>query len=232
MSASPISQPAASAAARTPAARLAPMPRSAWAVATTRQPRAASSTASSSRSGRNTATRASAAPASASAAASATMRPSGRCAVSLSLPKRRLSPPASKMAQSIEILRNLRLSGQRGGQLLQATQVVHGTEVIDVRQQGANAGGAGLKTLVAQQRIEPDQAAGLTAQAADFPLDAGAVVPVQPVRHQQYHRTLGEQTAGVATVELAQRLADASAAGPVADLGADAGQRRIRVAGA
>src|SRR5690606_18172626 len=187
MSASPISQPSQSAAAAMPAARLAPMPRSAAAVTTVSQPRSASADASQARSGRVTTRRRSPAAATASAAASASWRPSGRRAPSLSPPKRRLSPPASSTTQIMPFSGRRLPSGQDCRELLQVAQVVYRTEFVDVRQQGAHPGSAGLEAVIAQQGIEPDQAPREPVQAANLGFDAGAGVAIQAVAHQQYH---------------------------------------------
>src|SRR5450432_1717238 len=57
---------------------------------------------------------------------------------------------------------HVRAARKRARQLLQAFQIMHRKEFIDIRQHGADARRTRLEAFIAQQRIEPDQAtAGL-----------------------------------------------------------------------
>ena len=87
-----------------------------------------------------------------------------------------------------------------------------------MRQQRTNTGCLGLETVVAQQRIQPDDAVRSTAQLRRGTGQVAMLVAVQAVGHQQHGRVRAEQAASPTVVELVQAGCDARATFPVVHL--------------
>src|SRR6185312_9369851 len=115
-------------------------------------------------------------------------------------------------------------------QLLQALQVVHRQKIVDKRQHRADARRPRFETLVAQQRIEPDQPPARLGQPFHFLRQTVPDVAVQAVTDKQNDGALSEEPARPAPIEFAEARPDARAAGPVGDRAADARNRDIDVA--
>lgn len=106
-------------------------------------------------------------------------------------------------------------AGERVHQGTQTIEIMDGPEFIHMRQHGPDAGGLGLESIIAQERIEPDKPPGEAGEALDFRFQPAAAFPVEPVRHEQHHSALTQHPAGPFHIEAAQRLADPGAAVPI-----------------
>src|SRR6266851_683120 len=123
-----------------------------------------------------------------------------------------------------------RCGSERGSELRQALEIVDRQKFVDVGQHRPDACRPRFEMCIPKQRIEPDQAPAGFAQALHFERQAIADIAVESVGDQQHDRTLPEQAARPAAVELCQTGADAGAAGPIRHGGADAGNRDVDVA--
>src|ERR1700682_713748 len=119
---------------------------------------------------------------------------------------------------------------KRRGELRQTFEIVHRQKFIDVRQHRPDARRPRLEMFIAKQRIEPDEPAAGFAQALHFARKTIADIAVQTIGDQQHDRTLPEQAARPAAVELGETSADAGPAGPVRHGGAHAGDRDVYIA--
>lgn len=106
---------------------------------------------------------------------------------------------------------------QHRAELFERVEVVHGEEVVDVGQGGLHASGQGLIGVVAQERVEPDQAVAVARQAGHFSSQQFGVAPVAAVADDEHDAATAQHTPQPAIVEFLDRLADARAAGPVVD---------------
>src|SRR5918994_5824366 len=122
------------------------------------------------------------------------------------------------------------VGGERLAQLRHGFEAVDRTEVVDVRQHGPNAGGARLEGTVAQQRVEPDEAAAGAPEPVHLEGQVGPDLPLESVREQQHHRPLSEHPPRPEPVELVQRVGDAGAALPVLNPHRGPRQGLVRIA--
>ena len=106
---------------------------------------------------------------------------------------------------------------------------MHRAELVHMGQDGADALGARLETLVAQQRVEPDQAPTALVQALHLAAQFLAPVALQSIGEEQHAGALAQHPARPQAVELVQGGADARAARPVLHMGRAGGQRLVRV---
>src|ERR1700694_4282650 len=119
---------------------------------------------------------------------------------------------------------------KRRSELRQVLKIVHRKKFIDVGQHRTDARRPRLELFIAKQRIEPDQPPAGLAQALHFTRKAVADIAVETIGDQQHDRTLPEQAARPAAVELRQTGTDAGTTGPVRHSGADAGDSDIDIA--
>src|SRR2546430_10612517 len=86
-------------------------------------------------------------------------------------------------------------------ELLQALQIVHRQQLVDIGQHRANARRPRLEFFIAQQRIEPDQPPARLGQAFHFGRKAFPDVAVETIADQQHDRALCEQPSRPPPVE-------------------------------
>ena len=72
---------------------------------------------------------------------------------------------------------------------------MHGAKFIDMRQHGTNAGSFGLKPIIAQQGIEPDQFAAGAVQTIHFKGELLNSVSLQAIGKQEKGRALPQNAA-------------------------------------
>ena len=99
-----------------------------------------------------------------------------------------------------------------------------------MRQHRLDAARARLKSLEAQQRIEPDQPPAGAMQPVDLERQRVVGVALEPVGDQQHDRALGEHAARPQLVEGVQRRRDPRAARPVGHARRAGGKRIVRIA--
>src|SRR2546428_5891744 len=114
-------------------------------------------------------------------------------------------------------------------ELLQALQIVHRQQLVDIGQHRANARRPRLEFFIAQQRIEPDQPPARLGQAFHFGSKTFPDVAVETITDQEHDRALREQPSRPAPVEFREAGADARATAPVRDRGAHARERDVDV---
>lgn len=106
---------------------------------------------------------------------------------------------------------------ERFGQRAQRIEIMNRSVRIDMRQQGPNPRGAWLEPVVAQERIEPDQAATRQGKSLRLGPQQFRIVAFQSVGDQQHNRSLTQHAARPAAIEFVQAGGDARPAGPVID---------------
>src|SRR2546430_4854493 len=87
----------------------------------------------------------------------------------------------------------------------------------------------GLEGAVAQQRIEPDQAAAGSVQPVHLERQPVVGLALQPVGDQEYNGALAQHPPAPQFVEGMQRGGDAGAAGPILHRGRTARQRLVGI---
>jgi hypothetical protein len=80
-----------------------------------------------------------------------------------------------------------------------------------------HTGCSGLEARETKQRIEPYHSPGRPAKALHFAGEVRAFAAVESIAYEEDGRTLPEDAAAPATVEVEQAVSDASSSGPVAD---------------
>src|SRR6202790_5500319 len=118
---------------------------------------------------------------------------------------------------------------ERGSELRQALEIVHGQKFVDVGQHRPDTCRPRFEMFIPKQRIEPDQTPAGFPQALHFERQPIADIAVEPVGDQQHDRALPEQAARPAAVELCQTGADPGATCPIRHGGADAGGRDVDI---
>src|SRR5579862_420880 len=108
-------------------------------------------------------------------------------------------------------------------------EIVNGAEFVDMREHGADAAGARLETLEAQQRVEPDQPPAGAVQPVDLEGERIVGIALKPVSNEQHDGALGQHPPRPQLVEAAQRGCNAGAAGPVGHAGRTGGQRIVGI---
>src|SRR5580700_11338753 len=119
---------------------------------------------------------------------------------------------------------------QRRHQAGHGLQVMDRPEFVDMRQHGFDAAGAGLKTLEAQQGVEPDEAAAGAVQPVDLEGERIVGIALEPVGDEEHDGALGQHAARPKLVEGVQRRGDAGAAGPVRNVRRTGRERLVRIA--
>src|ERR1700681_157562 len=118
---------------------------------------------------------------------------------------------------------------ERSSELRQALEIVDRQKFVDVGQHRPDTCRPRFEMFIPEQRIEPDQAPGGFPQTLHLERQAIADIAIEPVGNQQHDRTLPEQAARPAAVELCQTGADAGTTGPIRHGGADAGCRDVDI---
>ena len=77
----------------------------------------------------------------------------------------------------------------------EAFEIVHRPELVDMRHHRLHPERSWLETLVAQQRVQPNQPAAGAVQPVHLVREAGAGVAVEPVGDQQHDRALARAAA-------------------------------------
>src|SRR5215468_5238057 len=93
-------------------------------------------------------------------------------------------------------------AGERPGERLEAVEVVDRAVLVDVGQQRADAGGAGLEAGVAQERVEPDQPPARPPQPRGLGGEGGGVLAIEAVGDQQHDGALRQDAPRPGAVEL------------------------------
>ena len=99
-----------------------------------------------------------------------------------------------------------------------------------VRTKRTGTGCNRLVLIVAQQRVEPDQAAAICAQATGRQLQPLGTIAVEAVGEQQHECVLAEYATGPMLVEVIERRPDPCPTGPIIDVSGDLRQRHIGIA--
>jgi hypothetical protein len=102
--------------------------------------------------------------------------------------------------------------------------------LVDVREEGADAAGAGLEALVAEERVEPDEAAAGAVEAVGLGLQARLGIAVEAVGDEEDDGAAAEDAARSGAVEVVEAGAEARPPRPVGHRAAAAGERLVRVA--
>src|SRR5215469_1010589 len=121
-------------------------------------------------------------------------------------------------------------SAQDFDQRLEAFEIVHWAEFVDMRHHRSHAERSWLKTLVTQQRVQPEQSSAGAMQPVHLMREASASIAVEPVGDQEHDRSLTQQTPRPQPVELGERMTDPGPARPVGDRLGDALERQIDIA--
>lgn len=100
-----------------------------------------------------------------------------------------------------------------------AGKIMDRPEFVDMGQDGLDAVRFRLKTGIAQQRIEPDQAAARAMQAVDLEAEAVVWIALKTIGDQQHDCSLAQHATCPKPVERVKRGRDAGAARPVRDAG-------------
>src|SRR4051794_1531294 len=120
--------------------------------------------------------------------------------------------------------------GERGDQLLDRTQIMHGAEFVNVRQHHFDALRLGLEAAEPEQRVEPDQPPAGAVQPVHLEGELGIGLPLQPVGDQEHDGALAQHAARPQFVEVVQRGRYPRAAGPVLHGRRAACQRLVGIA--
>src|SRR3981081_1629345 len=86
-----------------------------------------------------------------------------------------------------------------------------------MRQSGRHAPRQRLVSLRTQERIEPDQSVGRTAEVDELGSESRRISSVPSIADNDHHRTVSQHAPGPMTVEIRKRLADASASTEIVD---------------
>src|SRR5262249_22604553 len=81
---------------------------------------------------------------------------------------------------------------QRSNQVGDRIEIVDRAKLVDMRQHGPEAAGAGLETVEAQQRIEPDKSPAGAVQPVHVESESVVDVAVKAVGDQKHNRALAE----------------------------------------
>ena len=142
----------------------------------------------------------------------------------------RSAAPGAAARLPARSVRTARRSEERRREVFQALQVVHRPELVHVGKEGADPGRLRREALVAEQGVQPHEAAARLAEPLHLGPDAFARVAVESVGDEQHHRALAAHPAGPVPVEPVETLPDARAPAPVFHLLARALHRRVHVA--
>src|SRR5437763_8261316 len=147
--------------------------------------------------------------------ASATPRPAfcqSSAAFRMSSSRSSMVDLSSCGADQAAVMRRQR-PGERGDQLLDRTQIMHGAEFVNVRQHHFDALRLGLEAAEPQQRVQPDQPAAGAVQPVHLEGEPGVGLTLQSIRDQEHDRALPEHPACPQLVEGVQRCRNPGAAG-------------------
>src|SRR3546814_13654409 len=101
---------------------------------------------------------------------------------------------------------------------------MHGTEIVDMRQDGSDPQRFGREPIEEQQRIQPDETPAGLVQAFHLDGPAGAALTAEAVGDKPPDGALGQHTAAPVASELVQAAPDPGCAGPEVNLATDPGQ--------
>src|SRR5437879_4360895 len=101
---------------------------------------------------------------------------------------------------------------ERGGELRETFEIMHGKKIVDMRQHCLDAGRPRLEPLVAQQRIEPHQAPTGFMQPFCLRGEPCSTFRVQAIGDLQDDGILAEKAPRPSSVEFLEARADARAA--------------------
>src|SRR5581483_2095287 len=131
--------------------------------------------------------------------------------------------------ETARVGRSRGFSAERPAELGHRFQRMDRPKLVDMGQHRPDSARPRLESVVAEQRIEPDQPPAGAVQSVHLGCQPFLAVPFEPVAEEEDHRPLPEHPARPEAVEFVDRGADPGAAGPVRHRGRAGGERLVDI---